>query len=155
MKHIELTKKQVAIVDDWWYDYLNQWNWSAVWDQCTKSFYAVRIEKGKRITMHRVVAMTPKGMICDHIHHNTLDNREKELRNVTSAQSNINRGITIKNKLGVKGVSKHKNRKGFMAELTFQGERVLYKYFLDLNKAIKARREAEKRYFGDFAYKVK
>lgn len=154
MKTIPLTQGQEAIVDDWWYEYLMQWKWSAMWNKDTQSFYAVRKEGSphrRKISMHRMVAKTPDGMECDHIHHLTLDNRESELRNVTRSQNSMNQRIRNDNSSGVAGVHIRKGRGKYAAYLDFEGKRVLYKEFKTLEEAISARREAEKRYFGEFA----
>lgn len=109
MKKIPLTQGQFAIVDDWWYDYLMQWKWYARWNPETHSYYAMRNE-GKSphrtsVMMSRVIMKTPKKMECDHKNHNTLDNREKNLRNVTTSQNQMNRrGAPKNNPLGVLGV---------------------------------------------------
>lgn len=154
MKEIPLTQNQFAIVDDgYWFDYLNQWKWQARWAENTQSYYAIRSEgwrdNKKTILMSRVVAQTPDGMICDHINHNTLDNRESELRNVTPMQSNMNRKVFKNNKLGVKGVSKKGNI--YNARLSFQGKDVLDKNYPTIEEAIQARKEAEEKYFGIFS----
>lgn len=153
MKLIPLTQGQEAIVDDWWYDYLMQWKWYARWDKHTLGYYANRcdITGGirKNISMHRVVAKTPDGMDCDHIHHNTLDNRESELRNVTNSQNAMNKRLVKNNTTGVTGVMR--NGGNYKAQLMFQGRYVLNKTFKTIEEATKARKEAEKKYFGEFA----
>lgn len=155
MKEIPLTRNQIAIVDDHWFDYLNQWKWKALWNKDTKSFYAATETGGRKnkktLYMHRIVAKTPAGMICDHIHHNTLDNRECELRNVTPGQSNMNMRLRRDNRLGIRGV--RKNIYGtYTARLIVEKKRVLQKNFNTLEEALNARIEAEKEYFGEFAY---
>lgn len=155
MKQIPLTQGQFAIVDDHWFDYLNQWKWYAVWSKITKSYYAVRNEgkspHQKQIFMHRVVAKTPDGAICDHIHHNTLDNREEELRNVNASQSSINRRKRVDNNSGITGVNIRNNV--FVARLRVKGKTVLFKRFKKFDDAVAARKDAEEIYFGEFANK--
>lgn len=155
MKKIPLTQGQEAIVDDWWYDYLMQWKWSARWSKSTKSFYAIRNEgkypNRKTILMHRVVSKTPEKMLCDHIYHNTLDNRESELRNVTQSQSTINTKKPVTNKTGEKGVYKQKDCNGFRVQLRFQGKTVLNKVFSTFEEAVKVRKIYEKIYFQEYA----
>lgn len=156
MKLIPLTQGQFAIVDDHWYDYLMQWSWFAHWDEHSQGYYAKRTEYRpcqRTVSMHRVVAQTPEGMICDHIHHKTLDNREEELRNVTPSQSNINRRIQKNNHTGIPGVRVPSRGPGFMANLTYRGKVVLNKTFKTIEEATQARKEAEKKYFGEFAKK--
>lgn len=42
MKTIPLTQGQVALVDEGDFDSLNRFNWCAVWNSRSKTFYAVR-----------------------------------------------------------------------------------------------------------------
>lgn len=101
--------------------------------------------------MHRVVANTQDGYICDHIHHNTLDNQEKELRNTTPSQSSMNRKIRVDNKYGVAGIYQNPESKNFLAEIHAGRKRVFRKSFSSLEDAVSARQEAEKKYFGEYA----
>ncbi len=159
MKKIPLTQGQEAIVDDHWYDYLMQWKWLAYWDSHVQGYYAQRTDrsggKNKQIRMHTVVAKTPQGMICDHIHHNTLDNRERELRNVTPSQNAMNRKLRSDNKLGITGVHKAKSRNGYVAKLTINGNTILNKTFPTLDEAIKTRAKFVEIHFGKFANQTK
>lgn len=153
-KTIQLTQGQVALVDDWRYEELNQWKWNAQWDKHLESFYAVRNE-GKqpfqrKIMMHRQIMNTPKGMMCDHRNHNTLDNQEYNLRNVTSSQNQMNRGAQSNNQLGQKCI--HPLGKGYAVTVKKGGER-FNKYFGTLAEAIVARDEAIKRLHGEYAYR--
>lgn len=85
-KLIQLTRGQVAIVDDHWFDRLSRYQW-----QCTKDGYACMSGR-KHVYMHRLVAATPTGLEADHINRNRLDNQEHNLRNVTHAENIKNRG---------------------------------------------------------------
>ncbi len=74
-----------AIIDPIWLSALNQMHWYA-----KRSFSKVYvcskvIIKGKVtfLRMHRIVAHTPRDMVCHHINHNTLDNRAANLLNLT------------------------------------------------------------------------
>lgn len=152
MKQIPLTQNQLAIVDDWWFDYINQWKWHARWDNTMHSFYAMRTVNGKKILMHRIVANTPDEMLCDHIHHNTLDNRKNELRNVTPAQSVMNRRMQRNNKTGTTGVTQRSGSDKYRASLIFEGNMVLDREFFHIKDAIQARLDAQKKYFGEFSF---
>lgn len=151
MKQIPLTQNQFTTVDDHWYDYLNQWKWHARWDKTTHSYYAMRTVNGKKVLMHRIIANTPDGMLCDHIHHNTLDNRECELRNVTPSQSVMNRRKQINNKTGVIGITRRNRSNKYRASLFCDGKMVLDKEFTNIEDAIQARLEAQRKYFGEFS----
>lgn len=95
MKTIELTLGQVALVDDEDFEYLNSMKWRASWHNNTKSFYAARADRStgkyKTVYMHRLIMQTPSGLECDHVFHNTLDNRKSQLRNVTRSENQRNK----------------------------------------------------------------
>lgn len=109
MKKIPLTQGKFALVDDDDFDYLNQWKWQASWQKNIQSYYAVRTERidgiRKTVMMHRVIMNTPIDLQCDHIDHNTLDNRKDQLRNCTRGENQRNRkGATSRSKTGFLGV---------------------------------------------------
>jgi hypothetical protein len=114
MRTINLTKQQVTLVDDEEYDNLNQYKWYA--QKNKKGYYAVRRDSKKNgrkfIWMHRLIMKTPRHLDCDHIYHNTLDNRKfievngelkPNLRNCTRSQNLQN--AECSNKTGYKGVT--------------------------------------------------
>ena len=82
---IKLTNGKTAIVDAHRYDALMKFSWRAV--QARSSWYAKTtiVKNGKPITicMHRFIARTPFGQVTHHINHNSLDNREANLQNMT------------------------------------------------------------------------
>lgn len=150
MKQIPLTQGKFAIVDDWWYEYLMQWKWYAQWIPETKSYRAVRRDRARgMVYMHRVVARTPDNMLCDHIHHDTLDNRESELRNVNKSQNAMNSNIRSDNTSGYKGVSKHGRK--WRAYIDKDGKRILLNSHSTPEEAARAYDKAAKEYFGEFA----
>lgn len=151
MKTISLTQGQFALVDDKWHDILIKWKWHARWDKTTNSYYAMRTENGKKVLMHRVIMDTPTGMLCDHKSHNTLDNQEENLRNVTPSQSVMNRRKQTNNKTGIPGVGQRKGSKKYRAYLAFEGKMVLDKVCETIEDAILVRSAAEKKYFGEYA----
>ena len=122
MKKIELTQGQFAIVDDDDYEYLSQWKWHAHYDRHTNSFRArknIRNEKkATTISMHTMIMKTPKGLVCDHINGDTLDNRKENLRNITNNQNLMNRKGDRGREL-YKGVyiQRYKNKKYFVVHV--------------------------------------
>lgn len=149
MKQIPLTQGQFAKVDDWWYDYLMQWKWHAEFDKNTKSYYAARLDSSrKKIYMAREIMNTPKEMICDHINHETLNNQEHNLRNVTNSQSSMNRRLRSDNILREKCVTK--NGSGFLVRVVVEGKRVFCKTYRTIGEARKERDKAIKKHHGEF-----
>lgn len=155
-KIIQLSKGQVALVDDWRYEELNQWGWSAQWDEQTKSYYASRRtgtrSAQKKVYMHRHIAGTPKGLDCDHINGHTLDNQEHNLRNATRLQNMINSGPRSTNKLKQKYISPHKGG-GYVVKIRRAQKNVFYKWFKHIEDAIAARDAAVQKFDGAFAYR--
>jgi hypothetical protein len=98
----------------------------------------------------------PKGFDVEHENENGEDNRWSNLRLATRTQNNWNRREPRKdNRSGQTGVSwkqdrRHKKGK-WHARICADGKAILLGDFDDLNEAISVRREAEKRYFGEFA----
>ena len=103
MKTIPLTQGQVALVDDDDAEWLSLRKWQANWDRDTKRYYAMtniwRNGKRTRVSMARTIMNTVHFLQCDHKNHDTLDNRRKNLRNVTPRQNSENR--LDQSKLGV------------------------------------------------------
>jgi hypothetical protein len=155
MKKIELTQNQWALVDDWWFDVLNQVRWQAQWNEQTGSYYAVRAyrvgAKTFSILMSNVVAQTPKGKMCDHINHNTLDNQEHNLRNTNNAQNQWNSKRRKDNKLGYKNIRVQKSG-GFQVRIKANGKTMFDQTFKSLDDAISARDSATKKFHGNYAY---
>ena len=88
MREIPLASgKGVAIVDDEWYPLLSQYKWHLT----TKGYVERSIKPGHGVMMHRVVNMTPPGLITDHVNGNKLDNRASNLRACTNAENTQSR----------------------------------------------------------------
>ncbi len=150
MREIKLTKGQVAIVDDWNFEWLSQYKWFAQWSEDTQSYYAA-CKSGKKIYMHRLISKTPKGMICDHKNHNTLFNLESNLRNVTPSESNMNRK-KYKSRLGERCISPHYG--SFDVRVQKNGKYVFRKTYKTLAEAIIARDNAIKMFYGNYSYSL-
>ena len=147
---IELTQNQFALVDDRDFEYISQWKWGAWWNPETGSFYARRNYRNiKTYLMHRVIANTPKGMICDHINHDTLDNRRCNLRNVTPSQSNMNRKPKY-NSLGEPNIRPMGN--GFEVRMNINKIPIICKTFPTLEEAIQVRDGLIRKYHKEFSF---
>ncbi len=104
---IPLTQGKFAIVDAEDYDWLIRYKWHAC--KCKNTYYASRVRGGKTIKMHREIMRAPKGLVCDHINHNGLDNRKRNLRLCTNAQNCYNQRASATGTSKYKGVSWHKS----------------------------------------------
>lgn len=107
------------------------------------------------VLFHRVVMGLPD--VCfeiDHIHGEATrnDNRKHNLRLTTKSQNMMNVGLRSRNKSGVTGVIWHKRRKKWRAFITINQKLIELGFFNNFEDAVKARKEAENKYFGKFSY---
>lgn len=100
--------------------------------------------------LHRILLEEDK-LYVDHINGNTLDNRRCNLRACTNADNLKNRiKIPKNNTSGIIGVRFRKDRNKWYAEIQYNGNKVNLGSFSNLEDAIKARKEAEIKYFGKY-----
>ena len=104
--------------------------------------------KSNVIYMHRLVTNCPNEMEVDHIFHDVWDNRKEFLRIATKSQNGMNKEISKFS--GLIGVTFNQNKK-WMAKITYNQKQIYLGSFINKDDAIKARLEAEKKYFGEFA----
>jgi hypothetical protein len=148
MKEIKLTQGKVALVDDEDFEYLNQVKWYA---SHQRNWYANRdLFIGKKrihIIMHRLIMNTPMHLEVDHIDHNGLNNQKSNLRNCTRRQN----GKNIRPRNNYLGV--YFNTEGYIsAKIYNDGKSIHLGYFKTEIDAAKARDDASKKYFGEFAH---
>jgi len=142
MKKISLTQGQFALVDDEDYIFINQFKWHAKKQNKQNNYYAIRnvYKDGKWVKeyMHSVISKTPKGLVCDHINHDTLDNQKANLRNCTVAENLYNRKSRIGSKSKYVGVTFVLN-KYWQSTIWFKDKRYYLGYFKTEEDAAKAR----------------
>lgn len=153
MKVIELTRGQVAVVDDCDFAELGQWNW-----YYSQGYAKRNIPDGPRkqkgIFMHvAIMSPIPKGFECDHINGQKLDNRRCNLRVGTHSQNQFNRGKYKNNTTGAKGVFCRKKAKTptFEAGIRINGKRKYLGCFPTLQEAKAAYDKAAIELHGAFA----
>ena len=99
------------------------------------------------IRMHWIIV----GKYYDHVDRNPLNNKKSNLRTASKNQNNQNHKKFITNTSGFSGVSWHKRVNKWMARISINNHRILIGYFDNLEDAVKARLEAEAKYYGEFA----
>ena len=95
------------------------------------------------------------GETVDHIKHGSktfIDNRRINLRRATQAQNCMNRGVRQDNRSGAIGVRWHNASKKWIASIKVVGKQKHLGVFSNKSDAIRARKTAEEKYFGEFAY---
>lgn len=95
--------------------------------------------------MHRfIIGKIPKNMQIDHINHNKLDNRRENLRICTNQENARNKKC--------KGYGYNKNRSKWVVRIGLNGKSIYLGSYKKEEDAIRVRKEAEEKYFGDFRY---
>lgn len=109
---------------------------------------------GKTYLAHRlawfyVFGVWPKQFL-DHADMNRHNNRISNLREATKAQNMQNKGMTSRNRSGVKGVSWSKQNKNWQAQCTVNGKHVHLGHFETIDEAALAYRTFAAVAHGEF-----
>lgn len=108
----------------------------------------IRID-GRNYQAHRLAFLFMNGYWAenevDHINSISGDNRWCNLREATRSQNSANRGVTSRNKLGVKGISKSHNRYRVDVQSRYIGQ------FKTLKEACEAYNIAAMKIYREFA----
>jgi hypothetical protein len=126
--------------------------WYAHWKESAHSFYVISNLRNQNnqyvpVYLHRFLLDNPKGLVVDHINHDSLDNTRWNLRAITHAENIQNRrGANRNNISGIRGVNWHKLRKKWVARLMVNGKYIGLGCFEDIKEAEKAVIEARKKY---------
>lgn len=117
-------------------------------------YYAYATDKNSHITvtMPRIIMGLKQGDVSrvDHINHNIYDNRKKNLRICSISQNNKNRTIYKNNTSGYTGIRFKDNK--WIASIGINNQKIYLGYYNKIEDAIKARKEAEEKYFGEYSY---
>ena len=114
-------------------------------------YVRTRISKTEQISMHRL--LFPDSKEIDHIKRNSRnDNRKSNLRLGTHQENMMNIGLRKNNTTGVTGVYWVKNRNKWRAEITYKNKIIPIGNFNNFKDAVKARKKAEEKYFGEWSY---
>lgn len=100
-----------------------------------------------QIKMHWLIV----GKYYDHADRNAFNNRKYNLRQANASQNSANRSLLNRNISGFTGVSWDKSRNKWIAHIGIKTEKIRLGRFTNKEDAIRARLEAEAKYFGEFA----
>ena len=94
----------------------------------------------------------PEKMKVRNISSKFFDNRKQNLKIITYSQDNMGKRMQSNNTSGHTGVSWSKQHKKWEAYITINKHRKHLGIFKYQSDAIKARKEAEEKYFGEYSY---
>lgn len=108
--------------------------------------YVTTLYKNKVIRLHHlIIGKPPRKLITDHINNNKTDNRNQNLRFVTHSQNCMNKKV--------KGIYWHKRNNRWRAQIVVNHKQIYLGNFVNEQDAIKVRKKAEIKYFGEYAFK--
>lgn len=114
----------------------------------------LRDTKDRSIAMHQLILPTKDGYIPEHIHGSQTrnDNRKSNLRPATQTQNLMNTKIRTDNTSGVKGVHWRRDTNKWTATIWVNKKCISLGCFNKFEEAVRARKDAEEKYFGEFSY---
>ena len=110
-----------------------------------------KIYYAHRLAYYMYYGIDPLEKKIDHIRGPCNNNKINNLRLATHSQNSMNRvNLGSNNNSGYTGVDWNKRLKKWRARITINGVQKHLGYFTNKEDAIKARKEAEIKYFGEF-----
>lgn len=153
IKNNQSSKEYVFIIDTKHYPEIKKMYWGVI--ETSGQVYA-RSTNGRannnKDRLHRYVCELEygndkiNGKIIDHINRNTLDNRVCNLNVVSNLENAQNSKIRKDNSTGVKGINFNKRTGKWIARIQYNKKRISLGSFDTFEQAVKARKEAEKKY---------
>lgn len=114
-----------------------------------KDGYVVARINDKGIKLHKLLLKTNKKI--DHKNRYKYDNRRKNLRIANDSQNSINIDLKSNNTSGVTGVGWYSTLECWRARITVNNKEMFLGNFMIFEDAVKVRKEAEIKYFGEYA----
>lgn len=112
-----------------------------------------RRKKRTTLRMHRLLTNCPKHLQVDHLNHNGLDNRKKNLRICTNLENQHNKKPDTRNSSGFKGVSWSKRDRRWCAMSSINGVMTNLGLFKTKEESARVYDANVYHYHGKFAYR--
>jgi len=124
-----------------WYEHRGKWGSYAVSRD--------RNNNGKYIRLNRLLLNPKRNNVVDHINRDSLDNRRKNLREVSNRLNCCNTKISKNNTSGCVGVVFNKRANKWMSQIKVNYKSIHLGYFKNFQDAVNVRKQAELKYFGE------
>lgn len=130
------------------------------WRKRPDGYFTATVKKDKKsypILLHRLImnCLDDTCVWVDHIHgsDSKYDNRRENLRLSDSVHNGMNKELSSRNKTsGVTGVCWSSKDKRWVAYIGVNKTTIHLGQYINIEDAIKARKEAEEKYFGEWSY---
>ncbi len=113
---------------------------------------SVEAQTNKEIYFHRLILPYMSNRVIDHINHQTNDNRKNNLRIVTQSENQMNKKKQSNNTSGVTGVYYDNKYNRWYSVINYNKNVLHLGHYNKFDDAVKARKEAEEKYFGEYSY---
>lgn len=138
------------------------YSWYLVWDKNISNYYVkstiyMGLSKGKPkykiVYLHKFLANIPEEKYGDHINHDSLDNREENIRESDNSNNNKNRkSRNSNNTSGYRNVIKSGGK--WKVQLQIDGKNTVFKEtFLKADLAGEFAKNMREKYYGEYAGK--
>lgn len=129
-----------------------KWNVQVIKYKDSETTYVYSSNNGKHTLLHRFILGITDDDVGDHINGDTLNNKRDNLRRCSHKENCRNRGEN-RNSSGYKGVlwNDHITTPKWMAYIKVDYKFKNLGYYDNIEDAINARKDAEEKYFGEYA----
>lgn len=137
-KHQEITGEAIIDLED--LEKVKKIKWSI-----TSNGYP----RNRNVRLHQFLIGSKKGYDVDHIDRDKMNNRKSNFRYIKRNLNAFNAVIQKNNTTGVTGVTFRKDFKKYTAQICANYKNIYLGSFSNKSDAVKARKEAELKYFGE------
>lgn len=134
------------------YEKINKYCWHIKSDGYITTLIYFNKDYKKQIFLHRLIMNCNDDFLIDHMNHNKNDNRKNNLRMVTVQQNNMNNSLRKDNISNATGVFWNKKNNIWQAQIRVNSKAIHLGCFINKQDAIKSRKQAEEKYFGEYSY---
>ena len=145
------SEKEMIVDADIWENGAKQYCWALGPDGY--DIAAIRNRRDMRRFHVYAFPDCPKGMVRDHIDGNKLNNTRKNIRLASWTQNAQNKTKSGRGKSGRRGVYWNSRDKKWVVYISVNKEKIRIGTYKALDEAIKAREEAEEKYYGEYRRK--
>ena len=131
------------------YEKIKDFYWSF-----SKDGYLYAVKNKEKYILHRfILGVTDPTIEVDHIYHKKYDNRKSQLRLANRSKNSMNKGLRSDNTSGITGVCWNRRNSKWKAYICVNGKQINLGHYTILENAVQVRKDAEKKYFGEYRYK--
>lgn len=138
-----------TIIDTFDYELVKDLCWGESSDHYAKAYRKAPVSEN--IRLHRLLMSPDRQHEVDHKNNDRLDNRRSNLRICTRKDNSRNISLRSDNTSGNIGVSFIKCVNRYEANIMVNGKHIYIGRYKNIDDAVKARQDAEIKYFGEFA----